>query len=81
MKAVLTSKGQITIPARIRDRLRLKPGSVLEFDEEAGYLKAHPVIDEKKARSVLGCAQNALPGYTAEKWLSETRGRRVRLAR
>lgn len=81
MRAVLTSKGQITIPARLRQRLRLKPGSVLEFDEEAGYLKARPVIDEKKARAVLGCAKDALPGYTAEQWLSKTRGRRVRLAR
>ena len=81
MKAVLTSKGQITIPAKLRQRLRLKAGSVLEFDEEAGYLKARPVIDEKKARAVLGCAKNALPGYTAEKWLSKTRGRRVRLSR
>jgi AbrB family looped-hinge helix DNA binding protein len=45
MKATLTSKGQITIPAQIRKRLRLQPGQVLDFDEEAPYLKAVPVFD------------------------------------
>jgi AbrB family looped-hinge helix DNA binding protein len=40
MKATITSKGQITIPARLRPRLNLKAGQVLEFDESAPYLKA-----------------------------------------
>lgn len=79
MTATITSKGQITIPARIREKLRLKPGQVLKFDETTPFLKAQRVIDEEKARAVLGCAKNALPGYTAERWLSRTRGRSVRL--
>jgi AbrB family looped-hinge helix DNA binding protein len=79
MRAKITSKGQITIPVQIREKLKLKPGHILEFDEKAGYLKAHPLIDVAKARSVLGCAKNALRGYTTEQWLSATRGRRVRL--
>lgn len=57
----------------------LQPGHILRFDETAPFLKAQRVFDEKRARSVLGCAKNAMRGYTAEKWLSETRGRRVRL--
>jgi AbrB family looped-hinge helix DNA binding protein len=81
MRAKITSKGQITIPVRIREKLKLKPGHVLEFDEAAGYLKARRVIDEAKARAALGCARDGLPGYTAERWLSETRGRRVRLSK
>jgi AbrB family looped-hinge helix DNA binding protein len=44
MKATLNSKGQITIPIAIRNRLRLKPGDVLEFDEEAPFLKATKTI-------------------------------------
>ncbi len=81
MKATITSKGQVTIPAAIREKLKLRAGHILEFDETAGYLKAHPIIDRKKAQAVLGCAKRALPGYTAERWLSATRGRRVRLSK
>ena len=77
--ATITSKGQITIPLEIRQRLRLSVGHVLEFDETAPFLKAHRVVDEKEARKALGCAKQALPEYTTEKWLSATRGRRVRL--
>lgn len=44
MKATLTSKGQITIPIKIRQRLGLQAGQVLEFDEETPYLKAVRVI-------------------------------------
>lgn len=44
MQATLTSKGQITIPVHIRNRLHLKPGDVLEFDETAPFLKATKTI-------------------------------------
>jgi len=73
MKATLTSKGQITIPASIRRRLGLEPGQILDFDEHAPYLKAVPVIDEEEMRSVLGCATNPL-GRGTKQWLDETRG-------
>ncbi len=79
MKATVTSKGQITIPAEIRRKLHLQPGSVLQFDESAHFLKARHVFDENKARAVLGCAESPLRGKTTEEWLSQTRGRKVRL--
>ncbi len=44
MKATRTTKGQITIPAKIRRNLHLEPGDVLEFDEEASFLKATKAI-------------------------------------
>ncbi len=31
MQATLTSKGQLTVPKAVRDRLRLHPGDKLEF--------------------------------------------------
>ncbi len=73
MRATLTSKGQITIPATIRHKLGLKPGQILDFDEHVPYLKAVPVFDEEEMRSVLGCATDTL-GLSTSKWLDETRG-------
>jgi AbrB family looped-hinge helix DNA binding protein len=73
MKATLTSKGQVTIPAEIRRRLGLEPGQVLEFDEESPYLLAVPVFDEQAMRSVVGRTRGRM-SHTSDEWLNETRG-------
>ncbi len=73
VKATLTSKGQITIPAAIRRRLGLKTGQILEFDEKASFLKAIAVFDEQDMRSVIGCAKPGLE-CSSEAWLNQTRG-------
>ncbi len=36
MPSILNSKGQVTIPKRIRDALKLLPGAPLEFSVNAG---------------------------------------------
>jgi antitoxin PrlF len=36
MATTLTSKGQVTIPKRIRDAMRLLPGTATEFSINAG---------------------------------------------
>ena len=74
MTAKITSKGQITIPLPIRKHLRLKAGDVLDFDAKAPFLKATRVIDETKARAVLGCARERMKGKTVEQWLEWIRG-------
>lgn len=38
MKATLSEKGQVTIPKRLRDRLGLRPGTLIDFAEEDGRL-------------------------------------------
>jgi len=73
MKATLTSKGQITIPAGIRARLGLTAGQVLEFDETAPYLKAVPAFEIEDMQSVVGIARARLK-KTSKQWLDETRG-------
>lgn len=37
--ATITSKGQVTIPKKIRDKLGLKPGDKVDFEVEKGDLK------------------------------------------
>ena len=43
MAATVTSKGQITIPKRVRDQLGLKPGSKVEFVLVEGHAVLEPV--------------------------------------
>lgn len=38
MKAIVSEKGQVTIPKRLRDELGIKPGQVLEVEREDGRL-------------------------------------------
>ena len=43
MTTTLTSKGQVTIPKRIRDAMHLVPGAVVEFSvNAAGEVVLHP---------------------------------------
>lgn len=74
MKATITSKGQITIPKKVRERLNLEPGDVLEFDDSAPCLMARAAFDEEEMRSALGCAKGS-PGMSSSQWLEETRGK------
>lgn len=39
MRATMTSKGQVTIPKAIRDRLGLREGSVIDFEEVEGEVR------------------------------------------
>lgn len=41
--ARITSKGQITIPKQVRERLGVEPGDALEFRFEDDRLTVHPV--------------------------------------
>jgi antitoxin PrlF len=47
MKAVLSEKGQVTIPKPLRERLGLRPGQILDFHEDRGRLVGtkHPRED------------------------------------
>ncbi len=74
MRATVTSKGQITIPAAIRRRLNLHPGAVLDFDEGAGFLKALKCVDRERVHTAIGLARKKLAGKSTQEWLDELRG-------
>lgn len=54
MRAIVSEKGQVTIPKRLRDRLGIRAGQTLEFREERGRLVATKANADDPFESVYG---------------------------
>ncbi|HSH93425.1 MAG TPA: AbrB/MazE/SpoVT family DNA-binding domain-containing protein [Roseimicrobium sp.] len=74
MKAKITSKGRITIPAAIRNRLNLNPGDVLAFDVSVPFLKATKTISAEAWEQFGKQWQDPWPGKSVEAILDNLRG-------
>jgi len=73
MKARVAERGQVTIPKRLRERLGVKPGTVLEFSEEHGRLIAVKTGDLDPVSEVYGCLGK---GLHTDAVMAQLRGRR-----
>jgi antitoxin PrlF len=73
MKARVAERGQVTIPKRLRERLGVKPGTVLEFSEDHGKLIAVKTGGLDPVSEVLGCLGKRL---NTEAVMAQLRGRR-----
>lgn len=73
MKAVLSEKGQVTIPKALRTRLGLRPGVVLDFDAEGGRLVARKAQGADAVDAAWGILE--LP-ESVDAFVSRARGRR-----
>ncbi len=54
MKTTVSEKGQITIPKRLRDRLGLRPGTILDFEEAGGRLVGRKLVPADHLEELVG---------------------------
>lgn len=54
MRAIVSEKGQITIPKRLRQSLGIRPGQALEFEEKEGQLVARKASDRDPVDDLFG---------------------------
>ncbi|MBA3630485.1 MAG: AbrB/MazE/SpoVT family DNA-binding domain-containing protein [Actinobacteria bacterium] len=71
MKSRVSEKGQITIPKRLRDRLGIRPGTDLDWQEQQGRLIATKVSARDPVDAVYGVLKLNRP---TDELLAELRG-------
>ena len=73
MKTTVSEKGQITIPKALRDKLGIRPGTVLDFEADRGRLIASKRTSVDVIRKWRG--RGKLPGGIAvDAYLKRSRG-------
>jgi len=73
-KAKLTSKGQVTIPKEVRDRMGLRAGDEIEFVRENGNYRLQRVVRESPFDAWIGYLKE-WEGYDVDEMIEEMRGR------
>jgi len=73
MKSRVAERGQVTIPKRLREKLGVKPGTILEFSEEHGRLIAIKGGAADPVSQVYGCLSKKID---TDAVMAQLRGRR-----
>jgi antitoxin PrlF len=72
MATTLTSKGQVTIPKRIRDAMHLVPGTAVEFSvNAAGEVVLHPARPAGRGRKPTPDRFDAVRGRADVPWRTD----------
>ena len=71
MKATVSEKGQVTIPKVLRDRLGIRAGEILEFEEDSGRLIARKIVERDEIDAVYGILRL---GRSTDEVINELRG-------
>ena len=74
MKALVTSKGQVTIPKELRDEFGIEPGTQVDFVAATDGIRLRKVVDRSKPLGVFGCLKKELEGRSVEELVDELRG-------
>ena len=75
MSTTVTSKGQVTIPKRVRDLLGIEPGSLVDFERAQDGRIVLVKIDKKAAPNRLARLRgHAGKGLTTDEIMAMTRG-------
>jgi AbrB family looped-hinge helix DNA binding protein len=72
--AKVTSKGQVTIPKDIRDRLGIKVGDEIDFVEERGVVTLRKHREPGSFHKWIGFLADAFEGKTTDEIIEELRG-------
>lgn len=75
MTAVVTIKGQVTIPKELREKFDISPGSEIEFVEGYNGIQLRKVIDRQKTPVAFGCLKKELAGRSTQGLLDDLRGK------
>lgn len=73
MSTLVTTKGQVTIPKKLRDRYGIRPGALIDFVAGADGIQLRKVV-KKGGKGVLGCLKNELSGLSISALLDDLRG-------
>lgn len=71
MKTKVSERGQVTIPKKLRKRLGIRPGQVLEVDEERGRVVMSKVVQEDVFERLTGILKL---DKTTDELIEEMRG-------
>ena len=69
----LTSKGQVTIPKDVRERLGLRAGDEIEFVEDDDGFRVHKSVVDSPFRKYRGYLEH-LAGCSSDQLMQELRG-------
>ena len=71
MRAVVSEKGQVTIPKRLRERLGIRAGETLEFEDEDGRLIARKASNRDPLDEIYGTLDL---GESTDSFIARIRG-------
>ncbi|MDX1661750.1 MAG: AbrB/MazE/SpoVT family DNA-binding domain-containing protein [Gemmatimonadota bacterium] len=71
MKRKVTTKGQVTIPKALRDRLGIRPGDEVEFEIRDGHATLRRVAERDPIDALVGLIKEPID---VDRYLVESRG-------